>query len=75
VEITEARLPVAAEEIVDFMVTRTPKQDRALLRSDLDQGTARTLRALVTRDPDGALQAWVLPGPLPAFLRVRSSSG
>ena len=54
-EITEARLPDDADEIVDFVVKRTPKQDRAILRSDLDPGTARSLRVLVAREPDGAL--------------------
>jgi GNAT superfamily N-acetyltransferase len=55
VAISEARLPVGAEEVVDFLVQRTPMLDRALLRSDLDQGTARTLRVLVGRERDGAL--------------------
>ena len=54
-EITEARLPDDADAIVDFVVKRTPKQDRAILRSDLDPGTARSLRVLVAREPDGAL--------------------
>lgn len=54
-EITEARLPVDVDEIVEFVVRRTPKQDRAILRSDLDRGTARGLRVMVAREPDRAL--------------------
>lgn len=54
-EITEARLPDDADAIVDFVVKRTPKQDRATLRSDLDADTARSLRVLVARESDGAL--------------------
>jgi hypothetical protein len=46
-EIAEARLPDDADEIVDFVVTRTPKQDRVILRSDLDPETARSIRVLV----------------------------
>ncbi len=53
-EITEVPLPVDADEIVDFVVKRTPEQDRAILRSDLDPGTALSLRVLVAREPDGA---------------------
>ncbi|MCI0686248.1 MAG: hypothetical protein L0Y54_03270, partial [Sporichthyaceae bacterium] len=54
-EFAEARLPEHADEIVDFVVTRTPKQDRVILRSELNQQTARSLRVLVAREPDGAL--------------------
>lgn len=54
-EITEARLPDDADEIVQFVVNRTPKQDRAILRSDLDQSTAHSVRVLVAREPDGVL--------------------
>ena len=54
-EIAEARLPGDAHEIVDFVVKRTPKQDRVILRSELDQDTARSLRVLVAREPDGSL--------------------
>lgn len=54
-KIAEARLPDHADQIVGFMVNRAPKQDRTILRADLDQGTARSLRVLVAREPDGAL--------------------
>ena len=54
-EIAEARLPGDAHEIVDFVVQRTPQQDRVILRSELDQDTARSLRVLVAREPDGSL--------------------
>jgi hypothetical protein len=54
-EITEARLPADANELVGFVVNRAPKQDRAILRADLDRESARGLRVLVAREPDGAL--------------------
>lgn len=55
VEIAEARLPEDVEEVVDLVVARTPAQDRVILRSDLDPGTAVSLRVLVARDPAGGL--------------------
>ncbi|GAA2151036.1 GNAT family N-acetyltransferase [Nocardioides koreensis] len=54
-EISEARLPVDADEIVEFVVKRTPGQDRAVLRADLDLNSARSLRVLVAREADGAM--------------------
>ena len=53
-EITEARLPDDADELVDFVVNRTPTQDRTTVRADLDRGTAGSLRVLVARETDGA---------------------
>jgi len=53
-EITEARLPDDADELVDFVVNRTPKQDRTTVRADLDHGTAGSLHVLVARETDGA---------------------
>ena len=53
-EITEARLPDDADELVDFVVNRTPKQDRTTVRADLDHGTAGSLHVLVAREIDGA---------------------
>ena len=54
-EISEAGLPDDTDAIVDLVVTRSPQQDRALLRADLDQATARSLRVLVAREHDGAM--------------------
>lgn len=54
-DITEARLPDDTDEIVDLVTRRTPQQDRAILRSDLDRGTASSLQVVVARDADGAL--------------------
>ena len=44
-EVSAAPLPKNASAFVDFMVARTPELDRAILRSDLNEGTARSLRA------------------------------
>lgn len=54
-EIIAARLPDDADAVVDFVVSRTPKQDRVILRADLNRETARSLRVVVARRPDGAL--------------------
>ncbi len=54
-EIAEARLPEDVDEIVDFWVARTPKQDRVILRSVLNPKGVRTRRVLVARDSGGAM--------------------
>lgn len=54
-EIAEAHLPNDVDEIVDFMVTRTPKQDRVSVRSVLSNKAVRSQRVLVAREFDGAL--------------------
>jgi L-amino acid N-acyltransferase YncA len=54
-EIIHARLPDDADAIVDFVVNRTPKQDKVILRGDMNRETARSLRVLLAREPDGAL--------------------
>ncbi len=54
-EVIAARLPKNASAIVDFVVDRTPKQDRAILRSELNQETARSLRAYFVHQHAGTL--------------------
>ncbi|WP_165553412.1 GNAT family N-acetyltransferase [Kribbella capetownensis] len=54
-EITQVRLPDDADEVIDFVVKRTPKRDRVILRSELDGQTAQSLRVLAVREPDGTL--------------------
>jgi len=54
-ELTEARLPDDVDEIVDFLVTRTPKQDRVILRSVLNPKAVRSRRVLVAREFGGGL--------------------
>ena len=53
-EISEARRD-DVDEIVDFMMTRTPQQDRAILRLILNQKAVRSRRVLVARESGGAL--------------------
>ena len=54
-EVSAAPLPKNASAFVDFMVARTPELDRAILRSDLNEGTARSLRAYLVYQHGGAL--------------------
>ena len=54
-EVSAAPLPKDASAFVDFMVARTPELDRAILRSDLNEGTARSLRAYLVYHHGGAL--------------------
>jgi len=54
-EVFAAPLPKNASAIVDFVVARTPAHDRAILRSDLNEGTARSLRAYHVYQHGGAL--------------------
>ena len=54
-EVFAARLPNNASAIVDFVVARTPEQDRAILRSELNEETARSLRAYLVYEHGGAL--------------------
>ena len=54
-EVSAAPLPKNASAFVDFMVACTPELDRAILRSDLNEGTARSLRAYLVYQHGGAL--------------------
>lgn len=54
-QVVTARLPENSGSIVDFVVKRTPAYDRTLLRSELHNQTARSLRAFLTFDDDDTL--------------------
>jgi GNAT superfamily N-acetyltransferase len=79
VEITAARLPDDADEIISVVTTSSPLTDRAILRSALGPETAAFLRVLMARRSDGALAGVAvgragsnLPaGALFAIVRVR----
>lgn len=53
-EITEANLD-NVEELLDFVVTRTPLADRAMIRGAFGRGATSYLRALTVRGDDGML--------------------
>lgn len=53
-EISESRRE-DIDEIVDFIMTRTPQQDRVILRSVLNQNAVRSRRVLLARESGGAL--------------------
>ena len=54
-EITAARLPEDADEIISFVTSSSPLTDRAILRSALTPETAAFLRVLVARRSGRAL--------------------
>jgi GNAT superfamily N-acetyltransferase len=81
-EISEAG-PGDVDEIVEFMMTRTPQQDRVLLRLVFHQKAVRSRRVLVAREAGGALAGVGIaqapenlpPGLLSVMVTTRSDLG